>query len=342
MIRHALPRAVAALALFGLMAASVSQVSAQPADKTGEGSGEPVGGSPNKKQVLMYADYDIWRTASGVTLSHDGKYVAYLVGAESTDGEAVVRNVATGKEYRFPRGAVSALAAAPKFTPDGQRVLLPLAPTKAEVDKAKADKLKADEMPKSALAIVDLATGTESERIAGVGTFQVAGEGAGFLVFRKPAPTPETGKTDTPPAPGKGPGKGTGKGPGKGATKDGSVTPDKTGTDLFIRDLTSTVNRSIANVTEFSLSNDERTLVYIVSAKNEEKNGVYAMNPRFGTAAVPLKAGPGRYSGLTWDEKQTKLAFFYDDSTVPSDTVAPPPRPAGTPMGTTEIGRAHV
>ncbi|QJX00087.1 Acylamino-acid-releasing enzyme [Frigoriglobus tundricola] len=335
MLRPALPRAVAALALFGLMAASVSQVSAQPAETTGGGSGEPVGGSPHKKKVLTYADYDIWRTTSAVTLSHDGKYVAYLIGAENVDGEAVVRNVASGKEYRFPRGAVGALAAAPKFTPDGRRVLLPLAPTKAEVDKAKADKLKADEMPKPALAIVDLATGTESEKISGVGTFQVAGEGAGFLIFRKPAPAPETNKTDTTAAPGKGPGKGTGKGPGKGATKDGPATPDKTGSDLYIRDLTSTVDRTIANVTEFSLSNDEKTLVYVVAAKNEEKNGVYALNPRFGTAAVPLKAGPGRYSGLTWDEKQGKLAFFYDDSTVPSDTVAPPPRPAGTPVGTT-------
>jgi dipeptidyl aminopeptidase/acylaminoacyl peptidase len=43
--------------------------------------------------------------------------------------------------------------------------------------------------------------------------------------------------------------------------------------------------------------------------------------------------GPGRYTSLTWDEKQTKLAFLYDDSAVASPNLAPPPRPAGTPVG---------
>src|SRR5581483_3842368 len=48
----------------------------------------------------------------------------------------------------------------------------------------------------------------------------------------------------------------------------------------------------------------------------------------------PIKTGPGRYTSLTWDEKQTKLAFLYDDSAVASPNLAPPPRPAGTPVGT--------
>ena len=94
MPRHALPRAVAALALFGLLAASATTLSAQPAaEKKAE-----------KKKVLSFADYDVWRTATGVTLSRDGQYVAYVVAAEGADGEAVVRHVASGKEFRFPRG----------------------------------------------------------------------------------------------------------------------------------------------------------------------------------------------------------------------------------------------
>ena len=325
MLRHALPRAAAAIALFGLIAATAGPLAAQPA--------------PTKK-VLTFADYDIWRTAAGVTLSRDGTYVAYLVGSEAAEGEAVVRNVATGKELRFPRGIPTTLPngavvyGTPKFTPDGKRVLLPLTVTKTELEKAKTDKLKIDEYPKAALAIIDFASGTELDRITGFTSFQVAGEGAGFVIYRK-GTAPEAAKTDAPAVPGKGIGKG-----GKGGFQPGGKAdaPAKTtGTDLYIRDLTSTVARTIADVTEFSLSNDEKTLVYMVSGKTEEKNGVYAMNPRFGTAATPVKAGPGRYSGLTWDEKQAKLAFFYDDSAVPSDSVAPPPRPAGTPEGTPAV-----
>src|SRR5205814_2348941 len=109
-----------------------------------------------------------------------------------------------------------------------------------------------------------------------------------------------------------GTGKGTGKFGGKGAAPGAKTdAPTKnTGSDLLIRDLTGTSDRVIAEVSEFSLSNDEKTLVYVVSGKDEAKNGVYAMNPRFGTSATPLKTGPGRYSNLTWDEKQNRLAFF--------------------------------
>src|SRR4051812_2303878 len=91
MLRHALPRAVAALTLFGLLVASAGSLSAQPASK----------------KVLTFADYDIWRSATGATLSRDGQYVAYLISAERTDGEAVVRHVPSGKEFRFARGGSS-------------------------------------------------------------------------------------------------------------------------------------------------------------------------------------------------------------------------------------------
>ena len=281
--------------LFGLIVVTAGPLSAEPA--------------ANKK-VLTFADYDIWRTTTGVSLSRDGKYIAYLVGAEGRDAEAVVRHVPSGTEFRFPRGPLSAFAAAPKFTPDTKRVLLPLTATKAEADKAKADKQK----PEPALAVIDLASGKEIDRIAGVGTFQVAGDGAGFIIYRKPQP-PEP-KADP---------------KAKGATPPAAKA---TGSDLMIRDLTRTVNRTVADVSEFNLTHDEKTLVYVVASKQAEKNGVYVMNPRFGTAATPLKAGPGKYSGLTWDEQQNKLAFFYDDSAIPAENLAPPPRAVGVPAGT--------
>ncbi len=326
MLRFAYPRSrgIAAIALFGLLVASAGPLSAQPVNK----------------KTLTYAEYDIWRTASGVTLSRNGQYVAYLVGSESADGEVIVRHVASGKEFKFPRGAATGFASlgtAPRFTPDSKKVLLPLTPTKAELDKAKADKLKVEEYPKAAVAIIELSSGKELDRIASASSFQIGGEGAGFLIYRKPT-TPEPGKGETkepttPPVKGK---KGRFPIPGTPAA------PTKTtGSDLFIRDIASGTTRTVLDVTEYSLSNDEKTLVYIVSSKTEEKNGVYALNPKFGTGGTPLKIGVGRYSSLTWDEKQNRLAFFYDDSQIPSPTIAPPPHPAGTAIGTS-IGGTPV
>lgn len=321
MLRHALSRAVAALALFGLLVASANTLTAQPTEK---------------KKVLTFTDYDIWRTASGVTLSRDGQHVAYLVGTGGGEGEAIVRNVASGKEFRFERGAPVLLPngaivyGQPRFTPDGKRVLFPLSPAKAEIDKAKADKRRLDDYPKAALAIVDLASGKELDRIEGFTNFQVGGEDAGFVIYRKGSL--EDADKSPPVTPGK----------GKGPLAPRGTTPSaKTASDLYIRDLNSTVGRTIPDVTEYSLSHDEKTLVYIVQSKAEEKNGVYAMNPRFGTAATPLKIGPGRYSGLSWDEKQGRLAFFYDDSQIPPANLAPPPHSPGSSPGTpaTETAR---
>ncbi|HEY1192021.1 MAG TPA: hypothetical protein VGE74_30605, partial [Gemmata sp.] len=261
-------RGLAAGVLLGLLVATAGQLAAQPA-------------AP--KKVLTFADYDIWRSASGVLLSPDGKHLAYLVGADGADGEAIVREVATGKEYRFPRGGgtgLVALGTAPRFTPNGKQVLLPLTPTKAELDQAKADKLKAEEYPKAALAIIDLGTGKEVERVAGVGSFQVGGSDFGFLIYRKPtAPEPARGDTKQPAPP-------TTKGKGRGASAPpgGAAPRTKTyGSDLYIRDLASGTTRTILDVSEFSLSQDEKALVYTVSSKNEEKNGVYVLNPKFGT-----------------------------------------------------------
>ncbi|MFM8271382.1 MAG: prolyl oligopeptidase family serine peptidase [Gemmata sp.] len=323
----ALPRVLAAVGLFGLLVATAGPLSAQPA--------------PANKKVLTFADYDIWRTASGVTLSRDGKFVAYMVGAENADGEVVVRNIASGKEYKFPRGSatgVAALGTAPRFTPDSKKVLIPLTPTKAELDKAKADKTKPEDAPKGGVAIIDLATGAEADRIAGATSFQVGGEGEGFVIYRKTAePGKEDGKEPKAPAsqpPFKGKGKGTFPAPGTGGTTPAQGQTKTNGSDLFIRDLSGGAARTITDVSEYSLSNDEKTLVYTVASKAEEKNGVYALNPKFSTGGAPLKAGAGRYTNLIWDEKQDKLAFLFDDSQVPPANLAPPPHLPGAAVGT--------
>src|SRR5207253_11293619 len=57
---------------------------------------------------------------------------------------------------------------------------------------------------------------------------------------------------------------------------------------------------------------DAKTLVFTVSSKKDETNGVYAMTPQTDAAPVSLWAGKGKYQKLTWDEDQTELAFISD------------------------------
>src|SRR5260370_41250837 len=72
------------------------------------------------------------------------------------------------------------------------------------------------------------------------------------------------------------------------------------------------MERSLADVLDYSQSKDAKTLVFTVSSKKEEMNGVYAMTPQTDAAPVSLLAGKGKYQKLTWDEDQTELAFISD------------------------------
>ena len=56
------------------------------------------------KRALTHQDYDGWRSIQGQTLSRDGKFIAYAAVPQDGDGEIIVRNLATGAEFRSPRG----------------------------------------------------------------------------------------------------------------------------------------------------------------------------------------------------------------------------------------------
>ncbi len=290
--------------------------------------------SGSAKRPLKHTDYDSWRAIQVSTLARDGKYLAYNLMPAEGDGELVVRNLDTGTEHRLARGrvtppaaegegaaapparatpptrpgraaaavpAVSAIAnSPPQFTPDVKSLVFPLVPTKAEIDKAKAEKKKPEEMPRPVLAIMDLASGKITARIERVSGFTVGGSGAGLLVYKREAKVEEK-PTEKPV-----------EKPATGEKPTTARTPKVYGTDLVIRNLADGSEQTYADVTEFSLSRDGTTLVYAVASKKEESDGVYALTALPGTVQRTILSGKGRYSRLTWDEKQEQLAFLSD------------------------------
>src|SRR5689334_24699853 len=56
------------------------------------------------KRALTHQDYDSWRSIVAQQVSRDGKFVAYAYVPQDGDGEIVVRNIASGIEWRAPRG----------------------------------------------------------------------------------------------------------------------------------------------------------------------------------------------------------------------------------------------
>src|ERR1700752_4303667 len=153
------------------------------------------------KRPLTHQDYDSWRSIAAQQISRDGKFVAYAYVPQDGDGEIVVRNLATGVDYRAPRGyrppapppddpgtnlaefqAELARLLRPVFTADNKFVVFSTEPTKAELNKAKKEKKKPEDMPKNGLSIMDLSNGTVT-RVEKVKTFRVPEDGSGFIGY---------------------------------------------------------------------------------------------------------------------------------------------------------------
>jgi dipeptidyl aminopeptidase/acylaminoacyl peptidase len=286
------------------------------------------------KRPLTHTDYDSWRTIQAPQLSRDGKFVAYAFLPQDGDGEIVVRNVSSGVEWRAPRGhrppapppddvanlgefqASQARLVRPVFTADSRFVLFSIEPNKDDLRKAKREKKKPEEMPKNALGIMDLTSG-QVTRIERVKNFQVPEDGSGYVAYlleakpgEKAEAKAEPKAATTPALPTSSPAAPPSASP---AEKKGKEKKKEYGTDLILRNTATNTDRVFTDVLDYSMSKDGKTLVYTVSAKQEDNNGAFALTPQAEAGTpVALLAGKGKFQKLTWDEEQTELAFISD------------------------------
>jgi len=285
------------------------------------------------KRPLTHKDYDGWRIISGQHLSADGKFLAYAMFPEEGDGEVIVRNLVTGKDAHFPAGARPQPAAATEegpppearsatiiFSSDSKFVAFSVFPLKADTDKARKEKKTADRMPKDSMTIVELSSG-KSTTVERVRSFAMPERAAGYLAYQKEAPD----KADNAPADAKPLGGGDvedqqgGRG-GRGGGRAGRGP--EFGSDLILRSLADSAERTFTDVAEFHLTDDGKQLVYAVAAHDTAKNGVFVATPGSGGAPAAVLDGKGKYSKLTFDENQTQMVFLSDRD----DAGAKPPK----------------
>jgi len=282
------------------------------------------------KRPLTHQDYDSWRSITASQISRDGKFVAYAYMPEDGDGEIVVRNIATGVDWRAPRGyrppapppddpsiniaefqAEQARLVRPVFTADSRFLVFTTEPTKVEVAKAKKEKKKPEDMPKNGLSIMDLSNGTVT-RVERVKTFRVPEDGAGFIAYLMEAAKPEE-KPSASPSPQESPAAEASPSPATPRTASGRSGKKKEyGTELRLRNTATGNERKFSDVLDFTISKDAKTLVFTTSSHKEETNGVYAVSTGSDGEPAVLLSGKGKYQKLTWDEENTELAFISD------------------------------
>jgi dipeptidyl aminopeptidase/acylaminoacyl peptidase len=311
-----------------------------------------------EKRPITHADYEIWNSASGFRLSPDGKFFVYSLTPPTGDAAIIIRNIATSQETRIPTAGktstptptpstatpgptteptvVPSLATSglPAFSPDSKLLFFPVAPTAETVAKAKADKKKPEEMPKTVLAVYDLAAGKITERMEKVRNFTVVGEGSGYLLLQKEPKPDETPKTENkepkepkeakePKEKGKEPEKASAPAPATaavtGAAPTASPTPPATPRrestyELVVRNLADGKEVTYSQLTAHSTTKNGKNLLLTVSAKIPEDSGIY-LQPLSGGNRTTIFGGPGRVSGLSWNEDQTQLAFYANEPT---------------------------
>ena len=270
---------------------------------------------------MTHADYDSWRSIQGQQLSRNGKFVAYALVPQDGDARlsfATLRQARSGASHRAqarpPQPTWALLSPLfkslpPRCLPSPPTVspsIFTIYPQKAEIDKAKKQKKKPEDMPKNSLGIMDVASG-EVARVERVKRFQVPEEGTGFIAYLL-EPKPEEKKTEEK----KDEKKPEASAPPAAADRKKREKKKEYGSDLVLRNMADKSERVFADVLEFTFSKDAKSLVYAVSSKKEETNGVYAVTPGSTAAQAALLSGAGKYTKLTWDDKQTQLAFISD------------------------------
>lgn len=277
------------------------------------------------KRPITHADYSSWRTINNQKLSPDGRFLAYALFPQEGDGEVVLKNLQTGAERRFPAGARPSGSERPadpeataepspsgppvrgislEFGDDSRNLVFTTFPAKADTDKARKAKKKPEEMPKGEMVIVSL-DGGEPVRIASVRSFDLARDSGEWLAYLKEgepgteAAAPEKKSEDEDQRRGSAP----------TATRVGSTR--QYGSEMVLRSLKTGVERKFADVLICNLSDDGEMLTYTVGSKKDESNGVFVLMTKGGEPKA-LLSGKGKYQGLTWDEKQQRLAFYSD------------------------------
>jgi dipeptidyl aminopeptidase/acylaminoacyl peptidase len=111
--------------------------------------------------------------------------------------------------------------------------------------------------------------------------------------------------------------------PGQGPGGPTGATGRSSG-DLVIRDLTTGMNETIAEVSDFAWNQEGTRLVYVIAGREKTKDGVYVREMGAGGKTVTLRAGEGAVRSLTFDEKGKQVAFLCQEVVKDKPAAAPP------------------
>jgi dipeptidyl aminopeptidase/acylaminoacyl peptidase len=262
------------------------------------------------KKSLNVEDVTAWKNISTTALSKDGQWFASRVAPQEGDAELVVRNIASGKETKFPLGEVGAPAGGGggaavfgggslQFSDDSKWIAFTTNPLRAE-----AQRLRRQRRPvQSSVTVVNLANG-EKKDYPNIRRFAFNGDSASHIALQRAPAQPAGG--------GGGAAAATGGGRGRGAAPagaEGGSDNRPRGTDLILRELAGGAELNVGNVSEFAFTRDGKLLATVIDATDKIGNGVQLHNMMTGTV-TSLDSDAANYERVTWTEKGDGLTVL--------------------------------
>jgi dipeptidyl aminopeptidase/acylaminoacyl peptidase len=308
--------------------------------------------SAQNKRPLDQAAWDRWEAIASPTLSPDGKWAAYTLNPRVGDGSFVVRSTSASSEYRvnlgytnrenntpgFERGRGGAPAGGGggrggrggggpsgvgPFSADGKFAFtMVTTQPKTVVDSIEAaQRANAGRGGRgaqgaggggnggganaSSLRVINLGTGN-IETVSGASSFRVPNDNGKWLAYAMRDSAAGAG----------GGGNAAGGRGGRGGGAPANAAARRTyGTPLTLRNLETSANEVIADVSFYTFDDSAKTLAYTVASRSDStKDGVYLRDLATGQTRTVM-SGPGNYKSFTFDRAQQQFAFTSDKDT---------------------------
>jgi len=294
------------------------------------------------RRPLDHEDYDKWNSIGQTTLSEDGKWVAFSIGAPEASSTLTIRELASQKEYTVKNGS------RPRFSYDSRFVAYLIEPEPELIKKLEEDEERKGDLPKSKLEILELGNGRHVT-LRDVRSFDFPPEAAGWIAYSPSEPeqkdTVREGKSEitesyaieasgltTPAAaqPSAAPSKPSASKPAAEGeqkpeskpeepkeakqskeSKDKDAKKKDNGDTFVLRNLATGVERRFPDVTSHEFSKRGARLAFASSATDAEDDGVFVVDLATLERAQVI-SGRGSYRSLAFSEDEQRLAFMSD------------------------------
>jgi dipeptidyl aminopeptidase/acylaminoacyl peptidase len=232
------------------------------------------------REALDHDAFDHWKRIEAPQISHDGRWVAYTLRAETGDPTLIFYDGLNDREFVYARAEGAQISADSRFA----AFLI-----KAPADTVKAmrrRKVKKEDLPKDTLALLSLLE-LKLEKIPRVKSFSLPQRFAGWLAYQL---EPDSAR----------------------AAQKG---PKPEGSPLIIRSLRDHRQDTVVGVTAYQWAERAARLLLASAGRDSAfAPGVYLFSE--GAGLRPLLRAKGKYTHLTLEENGRQAAFLADLDTT--------------------------